>query len=92
MGKSGVCLRERCPEELSRKEAARAWSAFKKRADLQSAHSVNNVGNQLAERCLHTIYTKYRTFCLGSKRNGLELFLMCIYSEGDVDYLKLRAY
>lgn len=68
MGKSGVCLRERGPEEsfcLGRKKSVR--SAFEQRADLYGSHGEKNMGNQQAERCLHIRYTKYRAFYVGSE-------------------------
>lgn len=76
MGKSGVCLRERCPEEwLFRKEEVSAWSPFKWRADAASAQSEKNLGDQLAESCLHRLYTKYRAFYSGRERNDLGLYV-----------------
>lgn len=94
MGKSGVCLRERCPEEewLFRNEEVNTWSPFEQRADFWSAQSKKNMENQLTKRCLHILYTKYRMFYIGSKRNELGLLLMRMYSEGDMDYLKLKTY
>lgn len=45
-------------------------------------------GNQLAERCLHVLYTIRRAFYIGSEINELGLSLMRMYSEGAMDYLK----
>lgn len=34
--------------------------------------------------------TKYRAFYIESERNELGLLLMCMYCEGDMDYLKIK--
>lgn len=65
---------------------------IKQRADVKSAQSGKNTGNQLAERCLHILYTIHRAFYIGSDINELGLSLMRMYSEGAMDYLKLRTY
>lgn len=85
-------MRERCPEEewLFRKEEVSAWSPFEQRADSTSAQTGKNMGNRLAERCLHRLFTRYRAFYSGREPNELGLLLTRIYSEGDVDCLKFK--
>lgn len=77
---------------LSRKEEVSAWSPAKQRADVSSAQSEKNTGSQVAERCLHILYTVHRASYIGSEINELGLSLMHMYSEGAMDYLKLRTY
>lgn len=80
---------------MSRKEEVSAWSPVKQRADVSSAQSEKHTGSQLAERCLHILYTVHRAFFffyIGREINELGLSLMHMYSEEAMDYLKLRTY